>query len=144
VSSQNEGSRSASRKVLSASASGASAASLRGGVPRSAQACSGATASSSTPLNAGSYSVIAIAAPSSAQVAYSCARLSTRDQNRMPAPASAAPSVITISPRPRSIAAPTAWLLAPQTARPALKAPISSGLLQPSARCIGSTKDENA
>ena len=90
---------------------------------------------------AGSYSTIAIAAPSRAQAAYSCHGSRTSAHSAKPAAASSEPPVISARPWPRSITAPAEYVASPHTARPSVKAPISVGLLQPSSAIIGNTKE---
>jgi hypothetical protein len=95
-------------------------------------------------LKAGSYSVIAMAAPSTAHTAYNIHGCVTCDQPTKPAAASAEPALMTLRPWPRSMAEPTAKVVAPHTPRPSVSAPIIVALSQCRSRCIGSTKDENA
>jgi hypothetical protein len=71
-----------------------------------------------TTVNAGSYSVIAIAAPSTTQAAYSTATLPAAAHIAMPAAPSSGPRVSTARPWPRSMAAPTEKLSAALVARP--------------------------
>ena len=88
--------------------------------------------------NAGSYSVQAMATPSRAHAAYSCASDVTWPRPASDAAASNDPAAISARPPRRSISCPTTGASRPESSSATVNAPTTAVLLAPSADCSGS------